>query len=334
MSKLNASNGEADFIQRFLAPLAKDISGAYGLKDDAATLDVGDGFELVVTVDAIAAGVHFFADDAAADIAWKALSVNVSDLVVKGAEPIGYVMSLAFAEPPETDWMTGFSSGLGAAQSVFKIALAGGDTDIRPGPLTITITALGRVPKGQMVRRSGARVGDALFLTGTIGDAGVGLALRQDEQRAAAWLLSDEDTSFLLNRYHRPKPRTRLAPVLQRFASASIDISDGLVKDATSLARASGVGVHVACAALPISEPTRHAVAGGVAADALLTAGGDYEVLAAIPSDQTQAFAEAAEVAGVAVTEIGTMTEDQKVAFTGSDDAPLVFKQTGYDHFS
>lgn len=334
MSKLSAINDEADFIQRYLAPLAKNVAGSYGLNDDAATLDVGEGYELVATVDAVAAGVHFFADDAAADIAWKALAVNVSDLVAKGAEPLGYLMSLAFPEPPSPDWMTGFSGGLGAAQSVFKIELAGGDTDVSPGPLSITITALGRVPKGKIVRRSGAGVGDVLFLTGTIGDAGVGLALRQDEALKSAWKLGENESNFLLNRYHRPKPRTRLAPVLQRYASASIDISDGLVKDAGSLARASGAGVNVNCAALPISEPTRLAVAGGVAAETLLTAGGDYEVLATVPADQTQAFAQAAEVAGVAVTEIGTMTEDQNIVFAGPDDAPLVFQQTGYDHFS
>jgi len=333
MSKLSAPNSEADFIQRYLMPLAKDLPGAFGLTDDAAALDVSDGHELVATVDAVASGVHFFADDAAADIAWKALAVNVSDLVAKGAEPIGYVMSLAFPEPPSADWMTSFSGGLGAAQSVFKITLAGGDTDMRPGPLSITITALGQVPMGKMVRRSAASGGDVLFLTGTIGDAGVGLALRKDAALKTPWQLAESDASYLLNRYHRPKPRTRLAPVLQRYARASIDISDGLVKDAASLARASGVGVKITCSALPISEPTRLAVAGGVGAETLLTAGGDYEVLAAIPSNQTQAFAEAAEVAGVAVTEIGVITDDQNIVFAGADDAPLVFKQTGYDHF-
>ncbi len=335
MSKLSATSSETEFIQRYLAPLAKDVAGALGLRDDAATLDVGDGHELVATVDAVAAGVHFFADDAAADIAWKALAVNVSDLVAKGAEPIGYLMSLAFPEPPSHEWMTGYVSGLGAAQSVFRISLAGGDTDLRPGLLSITITALGRVPKTKMVRRSGGNAGDALFLTGTIGDAGVGLALRRDDALKPAWQLGDSDTNFLLNRYHRPKPRTRLAPVLQRYASAAIDISDGLVKDACALARASDTGVQVDCALLPISAPTLQAVAaGGLEAKTLLTSGGDYEVLAAVPVDQKQAFADAAEVAGVVVTEIGSLNNDHDVVFAGPDGVPMAFEQTGYDHFS
>jgi len=335
MSTLRASSPETEFIQRYLAPLAKDVAGAFELGDDAAALEIDDGHELVATVDAVAAGVHFFQDDAAADIAWKALAVNVSDLIAKGAEPIGYLMSLAFPEPPSDAWMTGFVSGLGAAQSVFKIGLAGGDTDVRPGALSITITALGQVPKSKMVRRSGGKAGDALFLTGTIGDSGVGLALRQEDALRHTWALNDTDANFLLNRYHRPKPRTRLLNVLRRHASASIDISDGLVKDASALARASDTGVHVDCARLPISGPTRQVVAaGGVAAKTLLTAGGDYEVLAAVPADQKSAFAEAAEAAGVVVTEIGSLNNDQDVVFAGPDGQPITFEQTGYDHFS
>lgn len=335
MVSVSEPTNESKFVQRYLAPLAKDLDGAYGLGDDAAALAVGDGFEVVATVDAVAAGVHFFADDKPADIAWRALAVNVSDLVAKGAEPVGYLMSLSLPEAPTHEWMTAFSGGLGAAQSVFKIALAGGDTDIRPGPLAITITALGRVPTGKMVRRSGACAGDVLYLTGTIGDAGVGLALRRDDALATTSGLDDNDASFLLNRYHRPKPRTRLAPVLQRYASAAIDVSDGLVKDAGALARASDTGLHVDCALLPISEPTRRAVgAGAIAANALLTAGGDYEVLAAVPPNQKQDFAQAAEISGVVVTEIGTITDNRDIVFQGPDGAAMTFDEAGYDHFS
>lgn len=321
---MDAPGGETAFIQRYLAPLAKDLPGAFGLTDDAAAIDVGDGFEAVVTVDAVAADVHFFADDAPADIAWKALAVNVSDLVAKGAEPMAYVMALAFPAPPTDEWMRGFCSGLGAAQAVHKLTLAGGDTDIRPGPLTITITALGRVPMGAMVRRSGGRPGDALYLTSTIGDAGVGLALRRHESQHDAWQLDQTQTDFLLNRYHRPKPRLRLAPILQTYATAAIDISDGLVKDAGALARSSGVGLRITCAHLPVSEPARLAVAqGAVSAQDLIVAGGDYEILAAVPEDASANFARDAETAGVAVTHIGALTESQAVIFEGPDGRPL-----------
>lgn len=334
MAKLSATSSETEFIQRYLAPLAKDVAGAEGLTDDAATLDVGDGYDLVATVDAVAANVHFFADDQPADIAWKALAVNVSDLVAKGAEPIGYLMSLAFPEPPGDDWMVAFAGGLGAAQSVFGLSLAGGDTDIRPGPLSITITALGRVPNGKVVRRSGGRAGDTLFLTGTIGDACVGLELRKDDALQAAWTLDDTQADFLLNRYLRPKPPTRLAPVLQHFASAAIDISDGLVKDAEALARLSACGLHIACSKLPISEPARLAVAqGGLLPEDLVTGGGDYEVLAAIPPDLKKSFADTAETVGVPVTEIGQLNNRDDIVFSGADGAPMGFANIGYDHF-
>ena len=335
MSNVLPTSGETDFIQRYLAPLAKDQKGAFGLSDDAAALEVGDGSELVATVDAVASGVHFFPDDVPADIAWKALAVNVSDLVAKGASPVGYLMSVAFPDLPKSDWMDGFCGGLGAAQSVFGISLAGGDTDLRSGPLAVTITALGRVPRGKMVRRSGGAPGDILYLTGTIGDAGAGLSLRQDGTRKVTWQLSDAEADFLLNRYHRPKPRHRLTPILLRYARAAIDISDGLVKDATALAHASGTGLLVHCAKLPVSEPARRAVAGGgVAPQDLITAGGDYEVLAAVSRKESDQFAAESESAGVAVTEIGRLTGDTDgIVFEGPDGAPLEFEQTGYDHF-
>lgn len=328
-------SGETAFIQSYLAPLADKVSGAFGLQDDAAALDVGDDFDVVVTVDAIAAGTHFFEDDSAADIGWKALAVNVSDLVAKGAEPFAYVMSLALPSRPSHDWMTSFCSGLGAAQAVFKIALAGGDTDVRDGPLAITITALGRVPKGKVVRRSGGHPGDRLFLTGTIGDAAIGLALRRDDALCRQMKLSDQDIDFLLNRYHRPKVRTRIAPVVQSLASASIDISDGLVKDATSLAVASSCGLKVFCNTIPISQSARIAVASGqFSGEDLITAGGDYEVLAAVPDSNATKFASAAETAGVSVTEIGVLTEQSDVIFLDGEGQPLTFHQAGYDHFN
>lgn len=326
--------GESTFIQKYFSPLAKDFPGALGLSDDAATVDVGAGFDLVVTVDAVAEGVHFFAGDSAADIGWRALAVNVSDLTAKGAEPVAYVMSIAFPERPSDAWMTEFCSGLGAAQTVFKLHLAGGDTDVRPGPLSITITALGRVPKGALVRRGGGEAGDRLFLTGTIGDASAGLALRHDPSEAKAWRLEADHRDFLLNRYGRPKPRTRLAPVLQRHARAAIDISDGLVKDAAALARASGTGLEVHCARLPISEAARIAVAaGGMRSEDLITGGGDYEVLAAIASADCTQFAESAEGVGVAVTEIGTLTARKEIAFLGPYGQTLRLEKPGYDHF-
>lgn len=326
---------EQDFIARYFQPLAKNFKGSFHLRDDAALITVEDGFDLVTSVDGVAAGTHFFDDDAPADIAWKALAVNVSDLVATGGEPVAYLMSLAFPKVPDTSWMQAFCTGLGAAQSVFKIDLAGGDSDIRPGPIAITITVFGRVPKGGFVTRSGGTAGDILFVSGTIGDAGAGLALRRIERANKSIGVDDDVADFLLNRYHRPKPRTRLIPLLHEFATAAIDVSDGLVKDAGSLAAASEVGVIIRSVDLPISRPAREAIAAGIiTAKDLVTAGGDYEILASVPAVRADDFAAAAESAGVLVTPIGTMTTDPDVIFADHSGSALTFDRTGFDHFT
>ena len=177
--------GEEGLIATYFAPLAEGFSGAFGLLDDAALLSPPSGNDLVITTDAIAAGVHFLPDDAACDIGFKALAVNISDLVAKGARPVCYLMSVAFPELPDAAWLKGFAAGLAAAQRQFGIELAGGDTDRRPGPVSVTITAIGRVPAGRMVRRATARSGDRLYVSGTIGDSALGLLLRQDANLAS-----------------------------------------------------------------------------------------------------------------------------------------------------
>ena len=203
-------------IQTYFAPLAAGLPGAHGLLDDCASLPPRAGEDLIVTTDAIAAGVHFFPDDAAGDIAWKALAVNVSDLAAKGATPAAYVMALAFPEQPEPEWLRAFSHGLAEAQAAFGIKLAGGDTDRRPGPLAITITAFGYVPAGRMVRRATAGPGDSIFVSGTIGDSALGLQLRRDAELAARWGLDQAAAQALIARYLRPEPRVALGPASAR----------------------------------------------------------------------------------------------------------------------
>ncbi len=187
MSETRRAAGEEALIQTYFAPLAAGLPGAHGLLDDCASLPPRPGEDLIVTTDAIAAGVHFFPDDGPGDIAWKALAVNVSDLVAKGAKPAAYVMALAFPEQPAPAWLKAFSDGLAEAQQAFGILLAGGDTDKRPGPLAINITAFGYVPAGRMVPRATAKAGDAIFVSGTLGDSTLGLRLRQNAEAATAW---------------------------------------------------------------------------------------------------------------------------------------------------
>ncbi|MBN8913801.1 MAG: thiamine-phosphate kinase [Rhizobiales bacterium] len=328
------AGGEDELIQTTFAPLASGFAGALGLKDDCAFLTPPPGEDLVLTTDAVAEGVHFFADDAPGDIAWKALAVNVSDLTAKGARPVAYLMSLSFPERPARAWLDGFAAGLADAQAAFGIALAGGDTDRRPGPLSVTVTAIGSVMQGRMIRRATAQAGDALFVSGTVGDSALGLLLRQDAERTAEMGLDEAGARHLLGRYLRPAPRLALVPPLLSFASAAMDISDGLVKDCGRLARASGLGAEIDARRLPLSEPAQAVLRTRPALiETIFTGGDDYEVLAAVAANQAADFRHASAAHGVPVTEIGRLVPGEGVSVTGPDGTALAVRGSGWDHF-
>lgn len=326
--------GEDDLIQSTFAPLASAFPGALGLKDDCALIAPPEGEDLVVTTDAVAEGVHFFPDDAPADIAWKALAVNVSDLAAKGARPLAYLMALSFPAAPEESWLAGFAGGLRAAQDAFSVALAGGDTDRRQGPLTVTITAIGSVPRGRMVRRSGARAGDLVVVSGTLGDSALGLGIRRDAAQAGAWGLDHARAQALRARYLRPQPRIGLAAPLRDFAAAAMDVSDGLVKDARRLALASGVAITLDAKLMPLSEAARTAVdAEPGLLEAVVTGGDDYEVLATVAPDQADLLRAAARERGVDVTVIGRVAEGTGLTVLALDGRPWAVTRDGWDHF-
>jgi thiamine-monophosphate kinase len=323
-------------IIALLAPLTRGHAGAFGLKDDCALLTPEPGMQLVLKTDPVAEGVHFLPGDVAQDIAWKALAVNVSDLAAKGAAPLGYLMALSFPTAPTVDWMTGFVEGLEAAQTRFGCHLLGGDTDRRPGPLTISITIIGSVPRGRMVPRTTARAGDALFVSGTIGDAGLGLDLAKNGGLKAAWGLSDAAADTLRQRYRRPEPRLVLAAPLRHYASAAMDVSDGLVKDLERMMRASGVAGHLVAAEVPLSDPARKVLAHAPELlSRLITAGDDYEILLAVPKDRASTFAAVAGAAGVPVTPIGRVLQGAPaLTVEGPDGRPLELpERMGWDHF-
>ena len=282
-----AAQGEEAIIA-LLAPLAEGFPGAFGLQDDCALITPAPDTDLVLKTDPVAEGVHFLASDTPQDIAWKALAVNASDIAAKGARPLGYLMALSFPNPPRLDWVRGLADGLRAAQQRFGCTLIGGDTDRRPGPVTISITMVGSVPRGQMVTRSTARPGDVLLFRGSIGDAGLGLALARDAQATVDISLSEAEAEYLLRRYRRPEPRLALAEPLRQYASAAMDVSDGLVKDLVRLLRASGVAALLA-ADVPLSEPARKVIARAPdRLSRLITAGDDYEDPAAVSSAKAQ----------------------------------------------
>ncbi len=325
---------ETELIETYLAPLAAGFPGAFGLKDDAALFDLPSGTELVVTTDPIIEDIHFFASDRADDIAWKALAVNLSDLAAKGAEPFAYTMALAFPRPPEKAWMARFAEGLFTAQATFGCHLAGGDTDHTSGPLSISITAFGIVPAGKFVRRTTARCGDNIYVTGTLGDAALGLALNRDASLLAEDL-SGGDRGLLTARYLRPHPRTVLAPVLRTYASAGIDISDGLVKDLSRLVAGAGGGADIRFADLPLSGPARNVLKLEPRfAAAVISGGGDYEILfAAAPENETRIRAEC-EALRLQVTRIATIAEGRGVRIRADNGDILPAGSGGYDHFA
>ena len=322
-------DSESELIQTYLAPLASKVPGAFGLTDDAALLSIEPGTDLVVTSDPIIAGVHFFPNDKPEDIAWKALAVNVSDLAAKGANPRAYMLALAFPGPPERAWMAAFAQGLSVAQQAFGCHLIGGDTDQTPGPLSIGVTPIGTVPTGAFVQRRGAKAGDHVFVTGTIGDAALGLQIRRDPTLFDR-VLSDGDNRLLLDRYLRPQPRLGLAEALRKHASSALDISDGLLKD---LARLSGpLGIELKLEALPLSSPMRAALASDArVANLILGGGDDYELLMAVAPDQIAEFT--SSVGRQSVADIGVLQMGIPITVIGRDGARIEPDRAGYDHF-
>ncbi|MEE1613130.1 thiamine-phosphate kinase [Microvirga sp. CF3016] len=293
---------EDSLIARFFAPIAGE--GALGLKDDAARLSPRPGHDLVLTVDALVERVHFLPEDAPGSIARKALGVNVSDLAAKGAAPAGFLLSLALPDDWTENWLADFAAGLGEASRDFACPLLGGDTVKARGPLTLSVTAVGEVPTGRMVRRTTARAGELVCVTGTIGDAALGLKLRS----APAWAqsLSPEDRAHLAERYLHPRPRHRLAGALRDHASAAMDVSDGLAGDLAKMMRASGVSALIEADQVPLSAAAAKAVADSPdLLDLALTGGDDYEILCTVPEKNLDSFRKEADRVGIALSVIG-----------------------------
>ena len=334
MSKAPGTTGEERLIAKYFAPLARH-PGALGLLDDAALLTPPAGCDLVLTKDALVGGVHFFPEDAPEAIARKALRANLSDLAAKGATPEGFLLALALPDGVTDGWLSAFAQGLGADAETYACPLFGGDTVKTPGPLMVSITAFGFVPQGKMVQRRGAKAGDRVIVTGTIGDAALGLTLRRDAANARRWKLDDKMREHLLSRYLLPQPRAAVAALLQAQASAAMDVSDGLAGDLAKLCRVSGVGAEIEVARVPLSDAARTAVAAAPALmETILTGGDDYEIICTVPAAQSEAFIAAARAAGVPATAIGGVTAGEGEArFLGVDGKPLNLPHASFSHF-
>jgi thiamine-monophosphate kinase len=319
---------EDDLIAHFFAPLAGPQG--LGLRDDAALLTPPAG-DLVLTKDALVAGVHFFADDPAGAIARKALRVNLSDLAAKGAEPVGFLLALALPTDWTADWLEAFARGLGEDSALYHCPLFGGDTVKTPGPLMVSITALGRVESGGMVARTGVQAGDALYVSGSIGDAALGLQARRGRLPS----LTPGHRDLLLDRYLLPRPRLALSAAMAKFAHAGMDVSDGFVGDLAKMLRVSGVSGEVDLTRLPLSTAARAALAHDPEFFEIAATGGDdYEILASVGPLKAAAFEAAAAKAGVDVTKVGQATAgDQKPRFLGRDGVEVAFERGAFSHF-
>lgn len=282
---------EFSLIARHFRPLA----GPEGLNllDDAALLTPPAGAQLVLAADAMVAGVHFLPDDPPGTIGRKLLRVNLSDLAAMGATPLAYLMTIALTPATNDAWLAGFVAGLAEDQVEFGLRVLGGDTVSTPGPLSLSLTILGQVPPGAALTRAGARPGDDLWVSGRIGDGWLGL-------RAARGEIPDPDGA-LARRYRLPDPRLALGVALRGLARAAMDVSDGLLQDASHLARAGDCGVVLQAALVPVSDATAPITA-------LVTGGDDYELLFAAAPDDAASVLAAGLAARTPVTRIGRFT--------------------------
>lgn len=313
---------EFDLIDRIRRRAVARDDVALGIGDDAALLRPPPGRELAVATDALNAGVHFPADTPPDAIGWKALAVNLSDLAAMGATPAWCTLSLS-APALEPAWVEALAEGLLALAARHGVSLVGGDTT--RGPLSLCVTAIGHVAPGRALRRDGARDGDDIWVSGTVGDAAAALQ---------AWERGGPVPEVLRERLERPTPRIALGAALAGRAHAAIDVSDGLLADLGHVLRASGVGAELAIDALPASDALRAAVPAPQARRALQAGGGDdYELCFTAPAGVRAGIEAAAREAGVAATRIGRIVAGEGIACRDADGAPWHPPATGYEHF-
>jgi thiamine-monophosphate kinase len=319
--------GEFELIRRFFVrrDLGRESGVILGIGDDAAVLELPSGVDLVACVDTIVAGRHFLEGADARMIGHRALAVNLSDLAAMGATPAWATLALTMPSA-DADWLEKFAAGFLDLADAHAVALVGGDTT--RGPLTVSVQILGSVPHGSAMRRSGGKAGDILAVSGTLGDAGAGLAFVKSTPAAAS-----ADVEALIQRFNYPTPRVQLGLAARGIATAAMDLSDGLIGDLPKLAQASGLAARVAVDALPLSTALRSAVSLSQARDWALAGGDDYELLFAVPPSRFAELKGAADQLNLTLTPIGELRTGAGVTWSlnGKEFAPKV---SGYDHFA
>ncbi|MBF0373632.1 MAG: thiamine-phosphate kinase [Alphaproteobacteria bacterium] len=325
-----AAPDEFRLIAELFAPLAAAEPGAFGLTDDAAVIACGAGGDLAITKDAMVAGVHFLPHDPPDLVARKLVRVNVSDLAAMGATPWAVLLAAAFPRGSDESWLRLFAAGLAADLREFGMALLGGDTVVTPGPFTLSLTAIGRLGPAGPLRRAGAKPGDGVWVSGSLGDAALGLCVLRD----GLALADPAHAAFLADRYHLPRPRVALGRRLGGLASAGMDISDGLVADLGHICSVSGVGAEIEAARVPLSEAARAGIALHARGIALALAGGDdYELLFTVPAGAEPALSGLSAELGLALTRIGRIVDGAGVRVLKAGGGEMTLPDGGWNHF-
>ena len=322
--------GEFETIDKYFAPLSQGFSGALVLSNDTASLLLGDGNEAVITLDTMVSGVHFLPSDPPDLIARKLLRVNLSDLASSGAQPRTYFLSLSLPSSTVESWIANFASGLAVDQAIFDVALGGGDTTSTPGPLTLSLTAIGEAPRGQAITRAGAQAGQDIYVSGTIGDAALALALIQSDGVDLAL----KDAPALVTRYRLPEPRVSLGLALRDLATACIDVSDGLLADLGHICRTSGVGAEVDATAVPLSPEAQKLLSERTDLSGRVFAGGDdYELLFTARPEDAGSFSVLSRTLGLALTRIGRTVEGESPLLMSASGEIMDLAADGWRHF-
>jgi thiamine-monophosphate kinase len=304
--------------------------GGLGLADDAALIDCSPGYRLVVTTDAMVEGVHYLPDDPPDFVAKKLLRVNLSDLAAMGARPRHYLLTTALPKTRGDDWLAHFAEGLAEDQRLFGVALLGGDSVSTPGPAVLSLTAIGEVAAGAEIRRGGARAGDRVWVSGTIGDAFLGLGVLKGQYPN----LGPADRQALIARFQLPEPRTALGPRLAGLARAMLDVSDGLLADLGHICEVSKVGASVALASLPLSAVAQRLIADEPDLAVRLAGGGDdYELLFAAPPAANAEIERLAAELRLPITPIGTIDDGAGVRLVDAAGGVIPVAASGWQHF-
>jgi thiamine-monophosphate kinase len=327
-----ADLGEFDLIESLFRPLAEGFPGALDLKDDAALVPVSPGCRMVVTTDALVAGVHFRENDPPDLVARKALRVNLSDLAAMGAKPLGLLVAACFPKDADDAWFKTFARGLQQDKAEFNVPIIGGDTVRTSGPFTLTVTALGEVEEGKVFKRSAAKAGDAILVSGTIGDGALGL----DALEGRLPNLFEDERQWLEQRYLLPRPRLELAQALAaaRKVHAGMDVSDGLLADLGHICKASVLGAEVRIQDVPLSSPARAALKSDPKLlERILAGGDDYELLLTAPVSCVPMLKEIAAHLRIGLTQIGLMVEGEGVSAFDASGSGVELKSSGWKHF-